>query len=73
MSTIELMTLGEVWKAFQVHPRTVTRWADTGALVTIRTPGRQRRYVAFQVKAMLTNTPLTPEQEATLRDLAGQS
>jgi predicted site-specific integrase-resolvase len=49
----EYMTRAEVQAAFQVHPYTVTRWADTGKLTTIRTPGGQRRYLASEVRALL--------------------
>lgn len=36
--------LGEAVDVLGVHETTVRRWADSGAITTIRTPGRQRRF-----------------------------
>jgi len=71
--TPELMTLAEVCRTFQVHPRTVTRWADDGKLLVTRTPGNHRRYFRLQVDAIIKGRSLTPAEIETLRDLAGQS
>jgi excisionase family DNA binding protein len=40
----QMMKPGEVAALFQVHLRTVARWADDGLLRCVRTPGGQRRY-----------------------------
>lgn len=51
--TPRLMTPAEVSAAFGVDPKTVTRWARTGKLRAIRTPGGHRRYHADQVEEIL--------------------
>jgi predicted site-specific integrase-resolvase len=38
-----LLTPAEVVVAFRVDPKTVTRWAKTGKLSSVRTPGGHRR------------------------------
>ena len=40
---------GEVAKALRVDPKTVTRWAASGKLASIRTLGRHRRYRVEEV------------------------
>lgn len=48
-----LMTPAEVAKAFRVDPKTVSRWAVSGKLTTIRTLGGHRRYLAAEVEQLL--------------------
>lgn len=48
-----LLTPAEVAKLFRVDPKTVTRWAKSGKLSTIRTLGGHRRYRASEVYALL--------------------
>lgn len=48
-----LLTPAEVAKLFRVDPKTVTRWAKSGQLSTIRTLGGHRRYRASEVYALL--------------------
>lgn len=48
-----LMTPREVAVVFRVDPKTVTRWAITGRLEYVRTPGGHRRYFREQVEALL--------------------
>jgi len=48
-----LLTPAEVAAMFHVNPKTVTRWAATGRLSSIRTPGNQRRYLADEIQAFL--------------------
>jgi len=56
----KLLTPAEVAKLFRVDPKTVTRWAKTGKLTSIRTLGGHRRYKESEVKALLkTITPDT--------------
>ena len=52
-----LLTPGEVATMFRVDPKTVTRWAKTGRLTSIRTPGGHRRYRQTEVRALLTGIP----------------
>jgi excisionase family DNA binding protein len=49
----ELLTPGEVATLFRVDPKTVTRWAKTGRLDSIRTPGGHRRFRETEVRALL--------------------
>lgn len=55
----ELLTPDEVARIFRVDPKTVTRWAKTGKLSCIRTPGGHRRYLADEVNklARVTTAP----------------
>jgi excisionase family DNA binding protein len=52
----ELMTPGEVAEVFRVDPKTVTRWAKSGKLTSIRTLGGHRRYRADEVASLLAGT-----------------
>lgn len=47
-----LLTPSEVAKYFRVDPKTVTRWAKSGKLSSIRTLGGHRRYLASEVEAL---------------------
>ncbi len=49
----ELLTPSEVAKLFRVDPKTVTRWAKSGKLSSIRTLGGHRRYRASEVRTLL--------------------
>jgi excisionase family DNA binding protein len=49
----KMMTRAEIAILFRVHPKTVTRWAKTGHLRTIRTPGGHRRYYEEDVRTLL--------------------
>lgn len=48
-----LLTATEVADLFRVDPRTVTRWALSGRLESIRTPGGHRRFSEKHVRALL--------------------
>ncbi|GAB78996.1 BldC family transcriptional regulator [Austwickia chelonae] len=49
----ELLTPAEVAALFRVDPKTVTRWAVSGKLTSLRTLGGHRRYRAAEVYALL--------------------
>ena len=51
-----LLTPAEVATLFRVDPKTVTRWAKSGKLTSIRTLGGHRRYKESEVKALLITT-----------------
>jgi excisionase family DNA binding protein len=51
-----LLTPSEVASLFRVDPKTVTRWAKSGKLTSIRTLGGHRRYKESEVKALLLKT-----------------
>ena len=53
-----LLTPAEVAALFRVDPKTVTRWAKSGKLSSIRTLGGHRRYWESEVRRLL-------EQSAT--------
>ncbi len=42
---------------FRVDPKTVTRWAKSGKLTSIRTLGGHRRYREAEVRALLSGIP----------------
>lgn len=48
-----LLTPQEVATRFRVDPKTVTRWAKTGKLQSIRTLGGHRRYYEDEVTALI--------------------
>lgn len=52
-----LLTPSEVAALFRVDPKTVTRWAKSGKLTSIRTLGGHRRYKESEVKALLNSLP----------------
>jgi excisionase family DNA binding protein len=45
----------EVAELFNVHVRSVSRWAARGKLDYFRTPGGHRRYYADPIDAMIEN------------------
>ena len=49
----QLLTPGEVARMFRVDPKTVTRWAASGRIGSIRTPGGHRRFHESEVKELL--------------------
>jgi len=48
-----LLTPGEVAALFRVDPKTVTRWAASGRITSIRTPEGHRRFRESEVRALL--------------------
>lgn len=48
-----LLTPAEVAQMFRVDPKTVTRWAQSGKLSSIRTLGGHRRYPQSEVMRLL--------------------
>ena len=48
-----LLTPGEVATLFRVDPKTVTRWAASGRISSIRTPGGHRRFRETEVRELL--------------------
>jgi excisionase family DNA binding protein len=50
-----LLTPGAVALMFRVDPKTVTRWASTGRIGFIRTPGGHRRFRASEVNSLLAD------------------
>ncbi len=52
-----LLTPAEVAALFRVDPKTVTRWAKSGKLTSIRTLGGHRRYRVAEVRSLLAGIP----------------
>jgi excisionase family DNA binding protein len=52
-----LLTPSEVAALFRVDPKTVTRWAKSGKLTSIRTLGGHRRYREIEVRQLLAGIP----------------
>ncbi|WP_219107006.1 BldC family transcriptional regulator [Austwickia sp. TVS 96-490-7B] len=61
-SRAELLTPAEVAALFRVDPKTVTRWAVSGKLTSLRTLGGHRRYRADEVYALLSGSGGYPPQ-----------
>ncbi len=61
-SAEELLTPSEVAKLFRVDPKTVTRWAKSGKLSSIRTLGGHRRYRAAEVRSLLEGQGGSPAE-----------
>jgi len=51
--TEPLLSPAEVAQLFRVDPKTVTRWANTGKLTSLRTLGGHRRYRESEVRNLL--------------------
>jgi excisionase family DNA binding protein len=49
----KLLTPGEIAKLFRVDPKTVTRWAHSGRLPSITTPGGHKRFWKSDVDRIL--------------------
>ena len=52
-----LLTPAEVRSMLRVDRKTVTRWANTGKLTSIRTLGGHRRYREAEVRGLLAGIP----------------
>jgi excisionase family DNA binding protein len=48
-----LMTPGEVAMLFRVDPKTVSRWAISGRIPSVRTPGGHRRFREEDVRGLM--------------------
>lgn len=63
---VDLLTGAEVAVIFRVDPKTVARWGASGVLLSVRTPGGDRRYFAVEVDARLHGEP--PEKARELAE-----
>jgi excisionase family DNA binding protein len=66
-----LLTPGEVAALFRVDPKTVTRWAASGRITSIRTPGGHRRFRESEVRALLRGDS-EPAQQGSPVALSGE-
>jgi len=55
-----LLTPAEVAALFRVDPKTVTRWALTGRIGSLRTPGGHRRFRESEVRDLLHDLTTNP-------------
>ena len=53
MTDHELLTPGEVAGLFRVDPKTVSRWARAGKILSVRTVGGHRRFLASDVERLI--------------------
>lgn len=60
----QLMTPAQVARIWQVDPKTVTRWAQDGKLISIRTLGDHRRYSREQVESLIRGIATPPQRIA---------
>lgn len=49
-----LLSPAQAAEACGVHPRTLARWAATGAITAVVTPGGHRRYRAEDIEALVS-------------------
>lgn len=50
---VRWLTVSEAAALAQVHPDTLKRWEDRGAIKATRTPGNQRRYREADILALV--------------------
>lgn len=48
-----LLKPAEVAALYRVDPKTVTRWANSGRIASVRTPGGHRRFRESEIRALL--------------------
>jgi excisionase family DNA binding protein len=64
-SNERLLTPGGVAALFRVDPKTVTRWAASGRISSIRTPGGHRRFRESEVRALLRGEAGTGQDQGS--------
>jgi DNA-binding transcriptional MerR regulator len=67
---VELLTNGEVAGMFNVVSQTVSRWAGSGLLLTVKTGGGQHRFFAIEVEAILRGESRERARELALAEKA---
>ena len=60
-----LLTPGEVARMFRVDPKTVTRWAVSGRIGSIRTPGGHRRFRESEVNDLFDDLTVSVSPTTT--------
>ena len=58
----QLLTPAEVAAMFRVDPKTVTRWARSGKVSSIKTLGGHRRYLESEILSLMAEK--IPEQRS---------
>lgn len=59
----EMLTSGEIAEMFGVKPGTAYRWARSGKIPAVRTPGGQYRYPAAAARALLEGNNTSQVEE----------
>lgn len=52
----EFLTPAEVARLFRVDPKTVSRWASSGKIDSVRTLGGHRRFRVSEVERLIANS-----------------
>ena len=68
LTSVRLLTPGQVAAIFQVEPQTVSRWNRTGRLAAVRTPGGHRRFSEDDVLTLLENVLAVEDTTGTAPD-----
>lgn len=59
----ELLTPREVGAMFRVNPKTVSRWARSGKITSVRTVGGHRRFRRSEIETLLAEGSLPETAE----------
>ncbi|GAA4692542.1 helix-turn-helix domain-containing protein [Nocardioides conyzicola] len=70
-STARLLSPGEVASMLYVHPRTVTRWAGSGKITSVLTPGGHRRFALSEVLRLMAGTGTSGDGATTYAQVIG--
>jgi excisionase family DNA binding protein len=62
-----LLTPAEVAEMFRVSPKTVSRWAQTHRISSVRTLGGHRRFRADEIRELLARVEEAGDLDAVLR------
>ena len=54
----QFLTTGEIARLFRVHPKTMTKWANSGPIRSTRTPGGHRRFSVSDVTSFVADRGL---------------
>ena len=60
LTPARLLTQGEVALMFRVDPKTVSRWASSGRVGSIRTPGGHRRFRESEINRLRGDVTVDP-------------
>lgn len=71
-SAPRLLRSGEVAAMLYVHPRTVTRWAISGKLTSVFTPGGQRRFTLTEVMRAMSGQDASRDVSSAYQSLSGE-
>lgn len=64
-ATLDLITSGDAARILGASTKTVRRWAESGHLPVVRTPGGHRRFRRSDVEALLAIPEPEPSKAAS--------